>query len=591
MKRFSYAAAKARFTLKRPEMGNSNSPIKTLNDLYKITVALENVSEKVVDEKVVHEIRNLKEKLVTGKFYLVAVGLFKRGKSSLINALLNKPLAPVALTPLTAIVTLFEYNESPYVEVFYKNGKSRREQLKNIPLYVTEDKNPENMKQVSHVIIYDNNPLLKNCTLVDTPGIGSVLDHNTQTIYEFLPKIDAALFVLSADLPMSKEDASFLQELKKTVSTIIFVLNKSDLLSEGEIDIMLRYNANIVSSVSGFANDDVQIIPVSSRHHAVNNSSSNIDLLRGSILDLVFHDKETIVFQMGKNRLQSLITQVHTLAKLRLETVQMPVHQLEEKNKSLQKSMELMLTNKKEFDILIEGQVKQLQDRIAEEVKKTSAIMRSRIVEQLHQDGNEIIDALQRKGTPAVQATWSNQIIQSFNELKTKLETETKISFHGLLKNYSRESRSFLNELSMQLESLKGIDFDRIIETFDLNIYTSFYFHTQCDMKVPYIKGRVLYKLMPAQWAEKKVLRRMERNMQEIITMNSAGIVYDLQYKIQESFRMFRYDLHEKLITLVQSIENIITETIHSKVQTESNLDHEVSRIKEKLRIIEGLMP
>lgn len=148
------------------------------------------------------ELDELELKLKQEKLYLVVVGLFKRGKSSVINAILGKPLAPVAVTPVTAIITLFEYNtQNSYAAIRYKDGRIEERQIDEVGGYVNEDENPANEKQVQVVTIFDNAPILKLVSLVDTPGIGSSFEHNTATTLQFIPKIDAALFLLSADMP------------------------------------------------------------------------------------------------------------------------------------------------------------------------------------------------------------------------------------------------------------------------------------------------------------------------------------------------------------------------------------------------------
>jgi ribosome biogenesis GTPase A len=56
------------------------------------------VSEIVADltgSNFIIELNELKQKLEENKFYLVVTGLFKRGKSSIINTLIGKNIAPL----------------------------------------------------------------------------------------------------------------------------------------------------------------------------------------------------------------------------------------------------------------------------------------------------------------------------------------------------------------------------------------------------------------------------------------------------------------------------------------------------------------
>ena len=50
-------------------------------------------------------LRLLRTRLEEGRFHLAVLGQFKRGKSTLLNALLGEPLLPTSVVPLTAIPT------------------------------------------------------------------------------------------------------------------------------------------------------------------------------------------------------------------------------------------------------------------------------------------------------------------------------------------------------------------------------------------------------------------------------------------------------------------------------------------------------
>jgi ribosome biogenesis GTPase A len=178
-----------------------------MNNLTTNIEELRQLANNIARPDFFDELDELKIKLQQDKLYLVVVGIFKRGKSSVINAVIGKPLAPVAVTPVTAIITIFEYNaERSYAAVHFTDGKMEERNINEIDQFVSEDQNPANEKQVQVVRIFDDAPILKLISIVDTPGIGSIFEHNTATTLQFIPKIDAALFLLSADMPVSRLD-------------------------------------------------------------------------------------------------------------------------------------------------------------------------------------------------------------------------------------------------------------------------------------------------------------------------------------------------------------------------------------------------
>jgi len=58
-------------------------------------------------------VRNLQRRLGENALNLVVAGEFKRGKSSVINALLGAAVLPVGVVPLTSLITAVGYGDRP----------------------------------------------------------------------------------------------------------------------------------------------------------------------------------------------------------------------------------------------------------------------------------------------------------------------------------------------------------------------------------------------------------------------------------------------------------------------------------------------
>jgi ribosome biogenesis GTPase A len=109
-------------------------------------------------------------KLLEGHFNLAVLGQFKRGKTTLINALLGSSLLPTAVVPLTSIITLIKYGRNLDIEVLFNNGVRKEITIEELPDYVTERGNPENQKEVQYVEVHYDSPYLRDGVLIiDTP--------------------------------------------------------------------------------------------------------------------------------------------------------------------------------------------------------------------------------------------------------------------------------------------------------------------------------------------------------------------------------------------------------------------------------------
>ena len=133
------------------------------------------------------------------------LGQFKVGKSTFLNSLTGKALLPMGSIPVTSVITRLRFGPRERTWVTFLNNSMREIKIEDIEQYVSETGNSENHKQVLLVDI--ETPLLadiKETRLVDTPGIGSVWRHNTETTTGWFPETGGVLFLISAERPISE---------------------------------------------------------------------------------------------------------------------------------------------------------------------------------------------------------------------------------------------------------------------------------------------------------------------------------------------------------------------------------------------------
>jgi hypothetical protein len=193
--------------------------------LLRLAVLAEALGARAIAE----EARNLASRIAEGRFYVACLGQFKRGKSTLINALIGDPLLPVGFTPVTAVPTVIRYGERRRARIQGQDGSWQNVSASDLKPYVSEECNPENAKGVRGVEVFVPSPLLAaGMCFVDTPGLGSVFAGNTAATQAFIPHIDAALVVIGADPPLAGEELELVEAVGKQVQDILLVLNKAD---------------------------------------------------------------------------------------------------------------------------------------------------------------------------------------------------------------------------------------------------------------------------------------------------------------------------------------------------------------------------
>lgn len=191
------------------------------------------------------------ERLGTGAFHVAVLGEFKRGKSTLVNALLGRAVLPTGVVPLTAVATEVHYGP-PGLLVVHDDGEQRSVGLDQLGDYVTEPANPGNRRRVARAeVSLDAELLQPGIVLVDTPGTASVYVHNTEAAREAFADADGAIVVLSVDSPVTEDEKGLLESLSERGTRTFVVVNKVDHLSDGEVGEIRRFVERQLSDVLG----------------------------------------------------------------------------------------------------------------------------------------------------------------------------------------------------------------------------------------------------------------------------------------------------------------------------------------------------
>lgn len=226
------------------------------------------------------ELRNLSDSLAK-PFTLAVFGRMKTGKSSLINALVGKPLAITGVEEATATINWISYgspSQADTVLVHWKDGRVEPIDFNRLQEWSGKDANVlERVRQTAYLQLFADAERLREVQIVDTPGTGSVADEHEQVAQQFLsPKAgvdseeegkraDALLYVFP---PVARErDEDSLAEFRKTrlpgsdPYNSIGVLHKWDGLESDDISAeAVRKADRLRTSLSDVVCD---VIPVS----------------------------------------------------------------------------------------------------------------------------------------------------------------------------------------------------------------------------------------------------------------------------------------------------------------------------------------
>lgn len=168
-------------------------------------------------------------------FYLLVAGEYNSGKSSFINAMCGEHILQEGPTPTTNRITLLTHGDK--VEI-HEVG--------------------DHLCQATYPM-----EVLKDITLVDTPGTNSIILEHAALTESFVHRAELVLFVTSADHPFTESERQFLQFLKgKWGRKVLFILNKIDLKTQEELEEIISFLEKNCYRLLGF---EPKILSVSAK--------------------------------------------------------------------------------------------------------------------------------------------------------------------------------------------------------------------------------------------------------------------------------------------------------------------------------------
>ena len=289
---------------------------------------------------------------------VAVVGRFKAGKSSFLNSIIGQDVIPVAVLPLTAAVTRLRYGPIDRVIVRHLDDTEHEIPLADLAEYVTEDRNPSNIKGVAlvDVELMGLRPY-RGIRFVDTPGLGSVFAHNTRTSMEWLPRVGAALLAVSIDQPLSEYDIELLKELGRHTPEVTILLTKADLVRPDELEQVMRFITQQVVTAAGGG-----VIPFSIR--------PGFEALRRATQDYLLrhiaqHHEEKAQ-EIGRHKLRSLVAVCREYLRMALSAAGAAQDAREQLQRQLQQERHDLSTVRNEMQLLSIN----LKDRLRDDTLK-----------------------------------------------------------------------------------------------------------------------------------------------------------------------------------------------------------------------------
>jgi len=281
---------------------------------------------------VARDVREIRlPKLDDERLTIVVLGEFNHGKSTFINALLGAPVLPTGITPTTAVLTHISQGAKVAATLVMESGDRKAVDVKKLGEWLTVEGLAEKKagQGVHHVELTHPAAILdERVTIVDTPGVNDINEQRAEITYGYLPRADAAVFLLDATQILSASERQFLEEriLRSSRDRLIFVVAKADLLDAAELAETLAFARKHLAAIV----PEPVVLPVSAKRALAGDAeASGLTAVVAELGATVANERRRLLLDNALGDATRLSAFVRQSLAIRRKSLELPMDELE----------------------------------------------------------------------------------------------------------------------------------------------------------------------------------------------------------------------------------------------------------------------
>lgn len=547
-------------------------------------------------------IAELEKRLCLGRFHLAVLGQVKRGKSTLLNALLGEDVLPTAVVPLTAIPTFIQYGAERSLRVRYHDnrpdtlikGEPLKWLQKQLAGFVTEDANPKNIKGVREVEITHPAAILRDVVLIDTPGIGSTFRHNTEVTMNFLPQCDAALFMVSADPPITEVEVAFLSEIRTRIAQLFFVLNKVDYLTDTEQKTALEFYRTVLIRDAGM-DPGSRIFPISARKGIQARDSGDDRLWEESglaevsdhLIAFLAHEKNRVLKEAIGRKTFDILGDVSLQINLEIRALELPLNELESRLTLFDQKIAETRKQRIHAQDILSGDHKRLYEHLETYIKDQRIPLR----EQLTKIADDAIAAAPVNPEQAAQQAVADVIPIWFERELGRISSMEGEQVATVLKSHEERANELIESIRKGAADLFEIPYHapKGEEVYHL-VRKPFWVDHEWESSFSPVSSAVIERILPKSLRESRAKSRMKKQIEMLVVRNLENLRYETLQSIDEGFRKFSSDLDENLRLTTEATHGAAHAVLEKRKQHAGMNAKRLEELKKAAEEIQGVM-
>jgi GTPase SAR1 family protein len=537
--------------------------------------------------------KELANRLVAARFNLAVLGQFKRGKSTLLNALLGEELLPTAVIPVTSVPTFLSWGPKRLVRVIFLDGHTEENSSENLQElraflagYVTEEGNPKNHLGVSRVEVAHPSPLLqREVVLIDTPGIGSTLQHNTEATLNFLPQCDGALFLVSADPPITQVEIEFLKAVYDRAARIFFIINKIDYLDEDESTAAIEFFQAVLREQLRL-DGPVLVFPVSARQGLEAKLKGNDRLwtscgmssIENYLVKFLAEEKIQTLNQAIARKAGDILEDALLRLRLKRRSLTLPMEDLEQRLVVFNQKLQEVEHQRLLAQDVLKGDQKRLLEMLDQECTKTIQEAKSRLSPILEETVATAGDI--RSIDETARSRLAEAIPELFEESLSRARQLLNQRTQEVLDNHREKANALAGIIRRTAAELFEIPYALGEGSEALEIRHEPYWVTEnWSVTMSPIPRGWFERLLPRNMALRRIRKWLQQDIEAIVLRNVSNLQWETKQNINDTFYRFTFDLDKELKELASATRGAIEEAQVQRTQRAGSVGEELSRL------------
>jgi ribosome biogenesis GTPase A len=553
-----------------------------LDELLSLAVGL-------LAERAHRDLAAARARLAEDRFNLVVLGEFKRGKSTLINALLDRDVLPTGVLPLTSVVTAIGAGDRDRVIVHYADGHEHAGPVAELAKYVTEAANPGNRLGVELVRVELDHELLRGgLELVDTPGIGSIHTHNTEIARDFLPRVDAALCVLDAGQPLSQGEHELFLDAAVRVPRLLVVINKIDHLDPADREQAVQFVSSGLRDLPG--DSGVEPFVVSARKR------EGLAPLRARLRALAADERGALLCRSVAALATSMAADTAQAARFESRAIDLPLAELASRARMFEERIaELKAASAEAGELLDRAIERAIEQSVNEPLREHARREEPRLRAALRRHVEELPKSSPRELSAELDGWIQATVRSDFEQLAPRFETTIIEQLIGFERRYAARVQRILEQVPAVAEDVFGSYAGDLMPNLGPPAPSQFSFKLKdvehaLDMIVGF--GRMS---APGALGRRLVVRDADQRLIEMTDRHAGRLRAELVDRVSSAARAYRRELaaavDEAIEAIRSAIERATADRRWGEQHTRARLDHlaQIERRCEQLSVQLGL--